>query len=277
MKTKNLFLIVLALALVCLAIYLFVSAPPPLVDDVKQEKNTYSVEEAFTIIAELNDAARTFYTKEIVGKGKQVGLKFDENWRKDHVEAGPLPALFLRSTSAFIEKSAVPLGLYLGSDFPIVEANLFEGVQAEKFKEIRKDKKAKFFYDSDTERYIGMFPDFAGTQACVTCHNEHKDSPKKDWQLNDIMGATTWSYPKDSLSTEELIEMISIYKQGLTNTFDSYLTKVKDFKNTPKPVIGNDWPANGYNLPTTKVLNDTVSILTSKKLLESILNPTHEK
>lgn len=277
MKTKNLFLIVFALALVCLAIYLFISAPPPLMDEVKKEKNTYSVEEAFTIIAELNDAARTFYTKEIVGKGKLVGLKFDEDWRKNNVEAGPLPALFLRSTGSFIEKSPVPLGLYLGSDFPIVEANLFEGVQAEKFKEIRKDKKAKFFYDEDTERYIGMFPDFAGAQACVSCHNEHKNSPKTDWELNDIMGATTWSYPEDSLSTEELIDMISIYKQGISHTFDSYLTKVKGFKNTPKPVIGDDWPLNGYNLPTTAVLNDTVAILTSKNLLDKILKTTHEK
>lgn len=271
MNTQKLLLSIIALGLICLGIYLFVTAPPPLNINTDKTKKRYSVEESLTIVAKLNDAARTFYTKEIIGKGKVSGLKFHEDWRKNSIEAGPLPALFLRSTGSFIEKSPVPLGLYLGSDFPIVEANLFLGIQATKFREIKEDKKPKFFYDEDTERYIGMFPDYAGAQACVTCHNEHEDSPKTTWKLNDVMGATTWSYPNDSLSTDELIAMIDIYKKGINHTYDSYLKEISEFKTTTKPLIGMNWPSDGYFLPTNARWNDTISKLTSESLLKSIL------
>ena len=272
MNTNFLSLIIVALSLTCLGIYLFVSAPPPLDLNVSKVNKSYSTENAFKIIAKLNDDTRTFYTKEIVGKGMASGLKFHEDWQKSNVEAGPLPALFLRGIAQYIEKSAVPMGLYLGSDFPIVQANLFEGVQAEKFKEIKKDKKPKFFYDTDTDRHIGMFPDFAGAQACVTCHNEHKDSPKKNWKLNDMMGATTWSYPTDSISTDELLAMISIYKNGVKNTYTSYITEVNGFKSTIKPNVGNNWPSQGYNIPSWNTLSDTIDLMTSKALMTSILN-----
>lgn len=163
------------------------------------------------------------------------------------------------------------MGLYLGSDYPIVEANLFKGIQAEKFQKIKRDKKPKFFYDNDTKRYIAMFPDYAMAQACVTCHNDHKNSPKTDWKLKDIMGATTWSYPKDSLSTDELLAMINAYKGGLTDIYGAYINEVKGFKNTEIPNIGDNWPANGYFLPSTKALNDTLAKSTSESLLNSIL------
>lgn len=271
MKTKNLLLIILALSLVSLGIYLFVSAPPPLDLNSNKEKKHYSIEEGLKILSNFNDGARTFYTKQIVGKGLAVGLDFHEDWEKENVEAGPLPALFLRGTASYLEKSPVPLGLYLGSDYPIVKANLFEGMQAEKFKEMRKDKKPKFFYDADTERYIGMFPDFAGAQACVTCHNEHKNTPKDNWNLNDLMGATTWSYPTDSLSTDELMAMIDVYKKGVSNTYDSYLKEIETFNQKEKPYVGKFWPVDGYYIPSLEVFNDTLSKLSSEAILKGLL------
>ena len=151
MKNKYIFFTTILLTFIGLFIYLFVSAPLPL-DNKNNSKNIYScsVEDALRIVATENDIIRTHYTKNIVGKGKKAGLKFDEKWADDEVEAGPLPALFLRATSGYLEKSKVPLGLYLGSDFPISEANLLKGIQAEKFKELKKDKKARFFYDEST-------------------------------------------------------------------------------------------------------------------------------
>ena len=35
------------------------------------------------------------------------------------------------------------------------------------------------------------------TEACVTCHNTHPDSPKKDWKLNDVRGALEVVVPVD--------------------------------------------------------------------------------
>ena len=83
-----------------------------------ESNKVFAVADILTLVAEENDVTRTLYTKAIVGAGKKQGLKFDEDWQDDDVEAGPLPALFLRGISSDIRKSDVPLGLYLGSDFP---------------------------------------------------------------------------------------------------------------------------------------------------------------
>jgi len=87
----------------CLGIYLFVSAPP-LLDDKKTEQAIIPVEQMFTLLQAENAAARSIWTQEIVGEGKKVGLKFDEHWRDADLEAGPLPALFLRETAKSMEK-----------------------------------------------------------------------------------------------------------------------------------------------------------------------------
>lgn len=252
--------------------YLFITAPPPLENSTNEEGYTFSVNDAFKVMAKLNDECRTLYTNKIVGGGKKVGLKFDEDWRKDDIEAGPLPALFLRETSAYIEKSPIQLGLYLGSDFPISESNLLTGVQAEKFKEIRADKQPKFFYDQETGRNIAMFPDFASAGPCVSCHNGHKNSPKTDWELNDIMGATTWSYTGDSLTTDELVDWISVYSAGAQNTYTTYLEKIAGFQNAEKPTIGEKWSDDGYFLPSVNTFSDTLFRKVSPFLLTSILD-----
>ena len=232
----------------------------------------YSIEEAFEIVAAENDVARTLYTKAIVGAGKKKGLKFDEDWEKDHVEAGPLPALFLRGIAGDIRKKGeVPLGLFLGSDFPIRKSNKFTGKQAELFSEIREDSKPKYFYDEESQLYTAMFPDFAGAAPCVNCHNDHAETTKSDWELGDIMGATTWTYPSDSVSFDELQGIIMAYRDGAAATFQKYLDKSKTFTENEIPAVGETWPAGGYQLPTPTIFLDSVNELASEKTLKGIL------
>ena len=273
MSNKTIFLLIIVFVFITMNSYLFITAPAPLNESKNEEIYTFSVNDGFKILAKLNDEYRTLYTKKIVGGGKKAGLKFDEDWLKDEVEAGPLPALFLRATSSFLEKSPVQLGLYLGSDFPISESNLFKGIQADKFKEIKQDKQPKFFFNKDTKRYIAMFPDFASVNACVSCHNNHKNSPKKDWKLNDIMGATTWSFPNDSLTTNELIDWVNVFNQGAQNTYSFYLDKTKSFEHFEQPEIGEKWPNEGeYVLPSVKTFSDTVLSNVSLFLTNNIIN-----
>lgn len=277
MNKKRLFLIGVLLAFISLNVYLFVSAPQPLALDAQQEKYAYSVNDGFKILAGLNDDYRRIYTKQIVGDGKNSNLKFDERWQNQDVEAGPLPALFLRATSANLEKSPLPLGLYLGSDYPISESNLLTGVQAQKFEEIKQDHQPRFFYDADTERYIAMFPDFAAAQACVTCHNEHPSTPKTDWKLNDIMGATTWSFPRDSLTAGELLEWVSVYNESAKQSYSSYLEKTKAFIDAAHPEIGSKWPVEGYFLPDVETFSEEVMRNTSYALVKGLVKSNDAK
>lgn len=238
------------LALVALIVYLFVDAPEPL-PDAKNEERVVNVKTLFSIVSYQNNVARSVYTKEIVGKGREVGMAFNENWIADNEEAGPLPALFLRNASKSLEKNKVPLSLFLGSDFPISSANAFKGIQVEKFNAIKNTKSPESFYDASTQRHTAMYPDFAISNACAECHNKHPDSPKRDWQVNDIMGATTWMYPEEFLTHKELLEAIKATDEALKYSYSLYLEKVKKFKNPP--TIGDKWPKDGYFLPSVDV------------------------
>ncbi len=231
----------------------------------------FSVSEVLSMVASENDVTRTMYTKSIVGGLKPQGLKFDENWADDSVEAGPLPALFLRGISASIRNSGVPLGLYLGSDFPVNKANKLKGKQAELFVKIRQDKEPAFFYDEEEKLHTAMFADVAGAAPCVECHNKHPQTTKKDWKLGDVMGATTWQYPADSLTYQEAMDILKAYRDGTKSMYNEFISEVKNFKSSNKPEIGEKWPSAGYYLPTADVFIDSVrkvnSYHTMKKLM----------
>ncbi|WP_299551274.1 DUF3365 domain-containing protein [Seonamhaeicola sp.] len=234
-------------------------------------ENAFSVEKVLEMVAKENDVTRTLYTKAIVGKGKAQGMKFDEDWRKDDVEAGPLPALFLRGIATSIRKSPVPLGLYLGSDFPVNAANKFEGKQADLFEQIKKDQKPQFFYEEEQKLYTAMFADLASAGACVTCHNEHPQTAKSDWKLGDVMGATTWQYPKDSLSYKETVAVLNSYAKGTVDIYLEYLDEIEAFKESEKPEIGDKWPAEGNYLPTPEVFLDSVKKLSSYETMKHLV------
>ncbi|WP_203257198.1 c-type heme family protein [Hyunsoonleella ulvae] len=263
--TKLLFVSALAL------VFYSCGGVPEEKSDQAGEEKVFAVEEVLEMVAKENDVTRTLYTKAIVGKGKKQGMKFDEDWRKDDVEAGPLPALFLRGVATSIRKGPVPLGLYLGSDFPVNAANKFEGKQAELFAQIKKDQKPQFFYDEEQKLHTAMFADLASAGACVTCHNKHPQTTKSDWELGDVMGATTWQYPKDSLTYKETVAVLNSYAKGTVDIYMEYLDEIEAFKESEKPEIGDKWPAEGKYLPTPEVFLDSVRKLSSYETMKHLV------
>lgn len=268
---KNAGFTLTALALTALIVYLFVSAPPPLPEQAAVNASI-AVDRVFALVEAENDAARTLWTREIVAAGKAVGLRFGEDWREAGEEAGPLPALFLRETAKNLERDPVRLSLFLGSDAPINPANRFEGRQKDAFAAMRSTGEPQFFQMPDTRLHTAMFPDEAVTEACVTCHNEHEDSPRKDWQLHDVMGATTWAYPEDRLTAGDMLGVLAALRSSIRGAYQAYLEKVATFANPPE--IGDRWPREGYYLPTADVFMAALGESTAQASLEAILDTT---
>jgi hypothetical protein len=63
------------------------------------------------------------------------------------------------------------------------------------------DNKGKNFYAEEKlggkKYFTAVYPDYAVAQACITCHNDHKDTPKKDFKMGDVMGAVVIRIPVD--------------------------------------------------------------------------------
>jgi adenylate cyclase len=241
--------LIIALALALLIVWAYVSAPTPLPDSADSESTaSIAIEDLMKVIAAENDIARTLYTESIVGAGKVAGLKFSEHWKR----------------------SPIPLGLFLGSDHPISSSNRFSGTQELAFETMKENQLApQFFLDEDTERHTGMFADLASVQACATCHNEHPDSPKTDWVLNDVMGATTWTYPKKRVTTTEAVAILTAVRQGFSDAYQGYLNEASSFD--PALPIGEEWPGEQATIPNLETFIAEFERRASTSTLKSFL------
>ena len=238
--------IMVALSLVVAGIYLFVNAPPPLPDETAPRNATASripVKVLLDSANVVNAAARRIYTERIVTKGQEAGLTFREDWQRPEVQAGPLPALFLRMVSMKLQQQGSSLGLFLGSDQPIVSSNAFKGEQVRYFESLKEDLKPRYFEMPSLERQVALYADIAVTKGCVSCHNEHPNTPKRDWKLGDVMGATTWTYPSAMVNDQELREGIAQTYDAVERAYMAFLEKAGQFDEPP--FVGQGWPEQG--------------------------------
>jgi len=257
--------------LIVIGVYVFVTAPPPLPEsdaaNVKGAK--IGVTRMFQTINAVNMLTRKLYTERIVGAGQLAGFQFGEDWKQDGVEAGPLPALFFRLMAEKLQQKKPLLGMFLGSDKPINPSNLFAGRQETEIKIIRATGRPRFFAMPDGSR-VAMFPDVAAATPCVSCHNNHKDTPKKDWKLNDIMGAATWVYQGDQISRDEYRLLLGNLYAAIEESYSDYLRKAATFREPPS--IGADWPMKDKRvLPDSKTMMEAVYAVTSSVALTELL------
>jgi adenylate cyclase len=264
--------ILTALALLTLTTYLYATRPAPLAEAGGDASERISTQIFLEILAAENAAIRNLYTSKVVGPGLKQGLKFREDWKEKTSESGPLPALFLREMSTILQRDTSDIGLFLGSDFPIVSANLFKGLQKTEYEKLKISKKAPYFLDSGSGRYTAMYPDYASSKPCVTCHNEHTKTPKKDWELNDMMGATTWSYPRKDVSVAEVLRYTTALRAAALETYGLYLTKIGTFKATPAPAIAAKWPSDGMFVPTLAEMKKAIEVQNNALTLQILLD-----
>ena len=257
-------------ALAVVGIYLLATAPADLDDSVGARD--VPVDTLFRLLDAENASIRKLYTGEIVTPGQKIGLKFSEDWKQKDVHAGPLPALLLRETANRLQQRVPELGLFLGSSDPIEITNKFTGAQQTYFAQIARDRQPKFFLDASTGRRTAMFADIASAPACVTCHNGHPKSPRKDWKQGDVMGATTWSFPRDRLSTDEVIAILAAYRASALDAYDAYLRKTAGFDAGARPRVGTQWPADGLFVPDAKTFRHKVEERNSIATLNLLLD-----
>jgi hypothetical protein len=218
--------------------------------------------------ARCRERAASQNTREIVGEGGKVGPAFREDWKKDGA-GGPPPALLLRETSNRLQMQ-VPELSSSGLRLPLVKENLFKGEQAQHYQEVKRTLQPKFFFDQAQGRTTAMFPDRAAAPACVSCHNEHPNTPKKDWALGESMGATTWSYAGRQVPSETMLRMVRQLRESAVEAYGSYLHKVASYPDAARPAIGSKWPREGFFLPDRDTFRKAVEAQNSAGTLNRL-------
>jgi hypothetical protein len=144
------------------------------------------------------EADREVYTKLVVERMQAKGVVVaSENWEQKNTL--PLPAQFLMESGHVMARKGIGIQYRLISLWPINKRNVASS-------ELEKTglgtvlthptKPYTGFVKEGGARYFqAIYPDLAVTQACIGCHNAHPDSPKRDFKINDVMGAMVISIP----------------------------------------------------------------------------------
>jgi hypothetical protein len=144
------------------------------------------------------EANRTVYTTDVVDKMQEKGIvEAAEHWRREN--ALPLPAQFLIETGKHVAEKGNGIKYRLASLTPIYVWNGpttdFERKGLEAVKK-EPSKPFKGFVHIGRERFFqAIYADVAVAQACISCHNQHPNSPRRDFKLNDVMGGIIITLP----------------------------------------------------------------------------------
>ena len=150
------------------------------------------------------DSDRAVYTKKIVNRlvKKEKVIKASEHFEDD--KALVLPAQMFRFGSELAMKRAeklddVNFSYTLQSIWPINKQNAPK-TEAEKagLKYVAENKGENYYTTEKLggqEYFTAVYADTGVAPVCVSCHNKHPDTPKKDFKLGDVMGGVVIRIP----------------------------------------------------------------------------------
>ncbi|MCW8884789.1 MAG: DUF3365 domain-containing protein [Motiliproteus sp.] len=146
-------------------------------------------------------ADRTNYTKLIIQRLGPKGagsIKPDEHWT-DVDNGAPLPAQMFRAGAEAVAEMTSDFTYSLQSTWPINSQNAPRTNMEKEGLEYIVANPGKNFYGEeslgDTTYFTAVYPDVAVAAPCADCHNEHKDSPRTDFKIGDVMGGVVIRVP----------------------------------------------------------------------------------
>ena len=148
------------------------------------------------------ESDRTVYTKMIVNRlaVKEKVIKASEHWEDD--KALVLPAQMFRYGAERVAEHSSAFSYSLLSLWPVNKQNKPQtDIEKLGLEYIAKNPGKNYYAEEtlgDTKYFTAVYPDVAVATACITCHNEHKDSPRSDFKMGEVMGGVVIRIPVKS-------------------------------------------------------------------------------
>lgn len=150
-------------------------------------------------------ADRTVYAKKVINRlvKEHKVIKASEYYEDE--KALPLPAQMFRMGAELVTERDIGFTYGLLSEWPINKQHAPKtDIEKQGLEFIKSNGGTAPFYGEETlgdQKYFSaLYADIGVAAACVDCHNDHKDSPKTDFKLGDVMGGVMIRIPlgKDS-------------------------------------------------------------------------------
>ena len=145
------------------------------------------------------EADRTVYTRNVVNRlqNDEKVIEASEHWQDD--KALPLPAQMFRMGAEMAAQKTSDFSYALLSMWPVNKQNAPKTDAETKGLQFVVDNKGQNYYAEevlgDRKYFTAVYPDTAVAPACITCHNGHKDSPRSDFAMGDVMGGVVVRIP----------------------------------------------------------------------------------
>lgn len=144
-------------------------------------------------------ADRTVYTKKVVQRlaAKEKVIKASEHFADD--KALPLPAQMFRFGAEAVADKTDKFSYSLLSSWPINKQNAPRTEVEKVGLKFVEENKGKNYYGEETlggkKYYTAVYADVAVAKVCASCHNNHKDTPRSDFKVGDVMGGVVIRIP----------------------------------------------------------------------------------
>ncbi|MDX5446129.1 MAG: DUF3365 domain-containing protein [Zoogloeaceae bacterium] len=163
------------------------------------QQKGWSYEQVADALHLVLETDRTVYTRLIVNRlaNQEKVIEAHEDWLEK--KALVLPAQMFRAGSEMVAEKGAKWSYRLISEWPINDQNVARTpAEMEGLKAVAANG-AKPFYKEETiggtKYFTAVYADRAVARACVSCHNDHKSSPRNDFKMGETMGAVVLRLP----------------------------------------------------------------------------------
>jgi len=139
------------------------------------------------------DSIRNYYASNVVGRVLAGGDKTHVLPNYAEVPGAiPIPATLSLELGELINRTSGNTQFRFFSDYPFKKRapHAFDSFEREALETLRQDANARVYEVSGSifDRRVRLVTPIIMGAACVSCHNSHPDSPKRDWKVGDVRG-----------------------------------------------------------------------------------------
>jgi len=192
MKSRKALLRRIALATTAIAL------PLAVVADTGDEP-LFSPKQLADMLHLVMESDRTVYTRVIVNRLtlQDKVITASEHFEDDHALA--LPAQMFRFGSEMVASKTDDFSYSLQSLWAVNRQNMPRTeIEMQGLTYISENPGERFYGEEElggVKYFTAIYPDIAVAPACISCHNEHPDSPRRDFELNEVMGGVVVRIP----------------------------------------------------------------------------------
>lgn len=165
----------------------------------KSEPKGIPVQQVTDMLHAVMAADRTVYTTRVVNRLQNDDKVITADEHFVDKKALPLPAQMFRFGAEKAAETNKTFSYSLLSLWPINKQNAPRTAAEKDGLKFVAENKGKNYYTDETlggkKYFTAVYADPAVSPACVSCHNGHDESPRKDFKLNDVMGGVVIRIP----------------------------------------------------------------------------------